>query len=428
MTTNYSNKDSFLKYLATQAQLREGPPAAERVLRAVFDHAQDPGAEALTERVLARIARLPVPVIVAMRRELEQADVLEPGLSIQMTPAARQTLAESWGWQPPEQAAFVSPAPRQAQASAGRSPEPQASQLCQTCGGTGIVPTGPQWDSVLEGLQKHFLGKPRRVQAGGKARNQPTVDANLRRAALLHEYGTLAGKDVLVLGEDVTLAAAIALAGKALSPSGRLARRLVALHADDKVLRQLRDIAVSEGLIIGLVTHDIRRQLMPDLQGEFDTVFVDPPQTYEGVLVALSRAIDAVNSEGLIFLSYSSENPADLLEVQRMISEAGLIVAQATPGFDLYTADTAGRRDLYVLRVTEDTVPLIEGNYSEEITGERRSYACTNCGRQLTVGGDATGRFATLPDLEQSGCPTCGNRTFRLIEGHPRSGNGDGEG
>ena len=424
MPTDYSNKDRFLKNLAKQVQLREGPPAAERVLRAVFDHAQDPGADALTERVLARIARLPVPVVVAMRRELEQAEVLEPGLSIQMTPAARQTLAEGWGWQPPEQAAFVSPAPRPAQTSASRSPEPHASQLCQACGGTGVVPSGPQWDAVLESLQKHFLGKPRRVQARGKASNQPTVDTNLRRVALLHEYGALAGKDVLVLGEDVTLAAAIALAGKSLSPSGRLARRLVALHADDKVLRQLRDVAVSEGLIIGLVTHNIRRQLMPDLQGEFDAVFVDPPQTYEGTLVALSRAIDAVNSEGLIFLSYGSENDADLLEVQRTISEAGLIVAQATPGFDRYST---GSRDLYVLRVTEDTIPLIEGDYIDEITGERQTYACTACGRQLTVGGDATGRFATLADLEQSGCPTCGNRTFRLIEGHVRRGNGDGD-
>jgi predicted methyltransferase/DNA-directed RNA polymerase subunit RPC12/RpoP len=423
MPSNYSDKDSFLNDLARRVQLRGGPQDAERVLRAIFEHEQEPGADALTERVLARIARMPVPVIAAIRRELERAEVLEPGLSIQMTPAARQTLAEAWGWQPLQQTAFLSPAPRPPRAEEGRTQEPQVSQLCRVCSGTGVAPSGPQWDAVLEGLQKHFLGKPRKVSTGGKSRSQPTPDTNLRRAALMHEQGALAGKDVLVMGEDVTVAAAVALAGKALSPSGRLARRLVALHSDDKVLRQLRDIAVSEGLLIGLVTHDIRRPLMPDLQGEFDTVFVDVPQTYAGTVLALSRAIDAANVEGTLFLSYGSEQTGDLLEVQRAILEAGLLISQIIPGFDQYST---GSRDLYVLHVTEDSMPLVEGDYTEEISDERQTYACTNCGRQLTVGAEVGGRFATLTDLEEAGCPTCGGHTFTLIPAHHPGGNGLG--
>ncbi|MEA2575940.1 MAG: N4-bis(aminopropyl)spermidine synthase [Chloroflexia bacterium] len=422
MPSSYSDKDRFLEGLARQVQLRGGAPDAERVLRAIFEHEQEAGADAMTERVLARIVRMPVPVVAAIRRELEQAEVLEPGLSIQMTPAARQTLAEEWGWQPLQQTAFLStpPAPRSEKVQPQQT---QVSQLCATCDGTGIAPSGPQWDAVLEGLQKHFPGKPRKVPAGGSARNQPTPDTNLRRAALMHEQNALAGKDVLVIGDDVTLAAAIALAGKALSPSGRLSRRLVALHSDDKVLRQLRDIAVGEGLIIGLVTHDLRRPLMEDLQGEFDTVFVDAPQGYAGVVLAVSRAIDAANAEGTIFLSYGSEQPADLLEVQRAILEAGLLIAQVIPAFDRYST---GSRDLYVLRMTEDTLPLVEGDYTEEFSDERQTYACTLCGRQLTVGGEASGRFATLHDLEEAGCPTCGGRTFTPILGHPRGGNGVG--
>lgn len=41
---------------------------------------------------------MPVPVIVVIRRELETSGILEPGLSIQMTPTARANLAEQWGW------------------------------------------------------------------------------------------------------------------------------------------------------------------------------------------------------------------------------------------------------------------------------------------------------------------------------------------
>ncbi|HEX8219272.1 MAG TPA: bis-aminopropyl spermidine synthase family protein [Chloroflexia bacterium] len=423
MPGSYSNKDRFLEELAARVQLRGGAQDAERVLRAIFEREQDGGAEALTERVLARIARMPVPVIAAIRRELEQSEMLEPGLSIQLTPAARQAMAEEWGWQPLQQTAFLSPAPRPPRTEDRRIEGPEVGQVCRACEGTGVAPSGPQWDAVLAGLQKHFLGKPRKVSTGGKARNQPTPDTNLRRAALLHEQGALAGKDVLALGEDVTVAAAVALAGKALSPSGRLARRLVALHSDDKALRQLRDIAVGEGLIIGLVTHDLRRPLMADLQGEFDTVFVDAPPTYAGAVLALSRAIDAANVEGTIFFSYGSERQGDLLEVQRAILEAGLLIAQVSPGVDRYSN---GSRDLYVLRLTEDSLPLVEGDYTEEISDERQTYACTNCGRQLTVGADVGGRFATLPDLEEAGCPTCGGHTFTLIPAHHPGGNGSG--
>lgn len=423
MSEDYSDKDRFLVDIARRVQLRGGLGDAERVLRAIFEHDQESGADALTERVLARIVRMPVPVITAIRRELERAGVLEPGLSIQLAPAARQTLAEGWGWQPLQQAVFASLSSRPVRAEEGRSAEPQVSQVCETCGGTGIAPTGPPWDAVLSGLQKHFLSKPRKVTVGGRAKSQPTPDTNLRRAALLHEHGALAGKDVLVIGEDVTVAAAVALLGKALSPSGKLARRIVALHSDDKALRLLRDIAVSEGLLIGLVTHDLRRPLMPDLQGEFATVFVDPPQTYAGVVLALSRAVDAANVEGTIFLSYGSGHPGDLLEVQRAILEAGLLISQVIPDFDQYST---GSRDLYVLGMTEDSMPLVEGEYTEEISEERQMYACTQCGRQLTVGADVGGRFATLTDLEEAGCPTCGGRSFALIPGHHPGGNGLG--
>ncbi|MDQ3928173.1 MAG: bis-aminopropyl spermidine synthase family protein [Chloroflexota bacterium] len=423
MPGSYSDQDRFLQDLARQVQLRNGTQDAERVLRAIFEHEQEPGAEALTERALARIVRMPVPVVAAIRRALERAEVLEPGLSVQMTPAARRTLGEEWGWQPLQQAAFVSPPPRATRSEEGRTHEPQVSQLCRTCGGTGVAPSGPQWDAVMSGLQKHFLGKARKVSAGGKPRSQPTPDTNLRRAALLHEMGALAGKDVLVMGDDVTLAAAVALAGKALSPSGRLARRLVALHSDDKALRQLRDIAVGEGLIIGLVTHDLRRPLMPDLQGEFDTLFVDAPQTYAGAVLALSRAIDAANAGAAIFFSYGSDGPGDLLEVQRSILEAGLLISRVAPGFDQYST---GSRDLYVLRATEETLPLVEGDYTGETGDEPQTYVCTQCGRQLTVGAKVGGRFATLTDLEEAGCPTCGGRTFTPIRGHQTGGNGVG--
>lgn len=454
MARDYSNKDRFLKDVAKRVQLREGPEGAERVLRAIFEHEHDPGAGALTERVLSRLTRMPVPVIVAIRRELEIFGILEPGLSIQMTPKARTTLAERWGWfagdsaaqsefeappaaveLPQPMSAPIAPAQPPARPTTLVQPTPAVdaeSQLCRVCGGTGIAPMGAAWEAVRAGLQQHFAGKPRKVSPGVAAEGRPTPETNLRRAAFMHEQGALAGKDVLVMGDDTSVAAALALTGKALSPNGRLVRRIVALHSDERALRRLRDIAVIEGMIIGLVTYDLRQPLMPDLQGDFDTVFLDPPPGYAGLILGLSRAVDALRPEGggRIFLSYTRPEPDELLEAQRAMLEAGLVIGQVLPGFDAYSN---GPHDLYLLHATEDSMPLIEGDYHEaeeplenDIQAVRQTYACTSCGRQLAVGGEAGVQFPNAAALEQAGCPTCGNHTFKLISSHAPGGNGTG--
>jgi predicted methyltransferase len=237
---------------------------------------------------------------------------------------------------------------------------------------------------------------------------------------------------VLVLGDDDSVSAAVALAGKALSPTGKLARRVVALDTDDRILTHLRDIAVSEGVIVGLVRHDLRHPLHRDLQGQFDTVSTDPAYTLPGLTLFLSRAIEATKREGgRIFLSYGHRSPDEQLEVQRAIADMGLMVEQLIPGFNQYVGAgvLAGVSDLYMLRVTENSEALIEGEYEGPLyTGQMnptlRTYACTECGTQIAVGGEAGGQYPTIEALKEAGCPACGGHSFRLISKRSTGGNG----
>jgi DNA-directed RNA polymerase subunit RPC12/RpoP len=100
----------------------------------------------------------------------------------------------------------------------------------------------------------------------------------------------------------------------------------------------------------------------------------------------------------------------------------GLVIERLIPNFNEYVGAgvLAGVSDLYVLRATEASRPLIEGEYVGSIyTGQvrptLRRYACTECGTQVTVGGEAGGRYATIEALKQAGCPQCGSRGFRLV-------------
>src|SRR5919201_744997 len=199
---DFSDRAGLLKRIAERAQLREGSQGVESVLRAIFRAQHDLSMEPLTGRALARIVRLPVPVITAVRRELEKEGVVEPGPHIRLTRAADQALGEGWGWS--------------AAAAGGES-----QVACAACGGTGIAPSGPQWERVLAALRRHFEDNPHVDVTLDQSHCTP--ETNLRRVAYMHEHGALAGKDLLVLGDDDSTSAAVALAGREVSPTRRLA-------------------------------------------------------------------------------------------------------------------------------------------------------------------------------------------------------------
>jgi predicted methyltransferase len=411
-------KSTLLKTVAEKAQLREGAQGVEDALRAIYRAQAETDGEPLTARALARIVRLPVPVVTALRRELEKAGVVEPGPHITLTSEAYRTLSEEWGWG----------------VSAGETGGAKNSVICETCGGTGVAPSGPQWEAVLAALRRHFKGNPRVDVALDQSHCTP--ETNLRRVALMYEQGALAGKHVLVLGDDDSVSAAVAIAGKVLSPGGKLARRVVAVDTDNRILTHLRDIAVAEGVLIGLVRHDVRKPLPRDLQGEFDTVSTDPPYTLPGLKLFLSRAVEAVKPDGgRIYLHFGHRPPEEQVEVQKAIADMGLVIEQLVSNFNEYVGAgvLAGVSDLYVLNVTEDAVPLILDEYTGPIyTGQvrptLRMYACTNCGSQVTVGGEAGGQFATIEKLKEVGCPTCGEHEFRLVSKRQAGSNGSGNG
>jgi predicted methyltransferase len=408
-----TDKDNLLTMVAGRSQLREGAAGVEEVLRIVYRAQHTAGTQPLTARALARAVRLPVPVVTAVRRELEKAGVLDPGPYLVLTADADQALTDDWGW---------ATLPRSAPSAQSQAHDHPEGVVCPTCGGLGIAPSGGIWPALLDALQRHFAGNPGVDVTLDQSHCTP--ETNVRRTALMYEEGALAGKNVLVLGDDDSVSLAIALAGKALSPSGKLARRTVALDTDERILRHLAAAAAQEGVAIETVQHDVRTPLPADLKAAFDTVSTDPPYTLPGLELFLSRAVDALKpAGGRIYLHFGHRPPDEQVQVQRIIAGMGLVIERLVPGFNEYVGAgvLAGVSDLYVLSANAGSAPAITGDFTAPIyTGQLhptlRTYACTTCGTEFTVGGDAQGRFATIEALKQAGCPTCGAHTFRLVK------------
>ncbi|MDQ6694804.1 MAG: bis-aminopropyl spermidine synthase family protein [Chloroflexota bacterium] len=320
---NLADKDGLLRSVASAAKLREGPSGVEQLLRALLRATQEQGAAQLTLRILARMTRMPAPVVASACIALRDAGVLAPGPALLFTPGGLRAM-QQWGWATSEHAA-------------------QPGVACVPCEGTGVNPQGPGWADLLGKLRLHNLG------------TDASPESALRLVALMHENGALAGKDLLVMGEDVHPAVAVALAGRALSSSGRLTRRTVALHPDERLLTRLRDIAVSEGAIIGLVKHDPARSLPDDLHGEFTTLVADAPISLRGLVLLLSRVVEAARpDDARLFLLYSPEYPDERLDAQRAMLDMGFVVERLISRFQAGANGTA--KDLYVLSVTGDAL------------------------------------------------------------------------
>jgi predicted methyltransferase len=330
MRLDLTNKQDFLKLMSERVMLREGPVGVENVLKVLFVSYNKPGETPMDERVLARISRLPVPVVSALCKEFANIGLLSHGLPLRLDEAAVRLMSERWGWSSTSGSSAGG-----AVASTGSVRRETA--RCANCEGTGVVPSQQTWGSVLEGLRLHNLTS--------------APETLVRMVALMHEDGAMFGKDVLVLGGSGAVAGAVALAGKALSPTGRLVRRVVFVDPQERNLVQMRDVAEREGTIIGLVRHDLRAPLPQDLREEFETIVVTSGDDMDDLVAMVGRASEAVKEKGRVYLLCPPLRGEEKLDAQREMVEAGLAFERAVPRFDSHPG---AEMDLYVLGMVDD--------------------------------------------------------------------------
>lgn len=370
----------LLDDVASAVNLQEGPEGVAQVLRVVGSSGR------LPLRDVARAAHLPVPVLAAARRELEARGVLLRDGGLTLSPLGATLLDELGG--------------------------PWSSPACPECSGGGVV-VSERYHPVLHALERLWEGRPEVDVRLDQSYALPA--SNLRRCLYALDRGALLGKRVLFLGDDDAGSIAVALLARELGSRARV----TALDIDTRVLEYLHASAEAEGLDVRLVEHDARQPLPPELLGEYDTVFTDPPYTLPALELFLSRALQAVGEEGgkHVFLSFGRRPPADAIRVGRALAHMGLAVAEVRSGFNTYEGASvlAGTSDLYHLvsaQGARGSVPgrLEGGIYTGELRPTKRVYTCLSCDTPYKVG---IGRvWPTIEALKRAGCPKCGKHRF----------------
>ncbi len=387
--------ESVVTDVASAVRLAEGAAGVSDILRVIAR------TEPVPVREVSRLAELPVPVVAAVCNELRSRGVLARARPVQLTPAGREILG------------------------GGRAGRPELDGTCPCCDGRGLV-----IPAVLRDLEAS-LGP---VAAGAPAvrpeldQSHCTVATKIRRVLRMHEAGTLAGQRILLLGDDDLVSVAIAglAAAARISPP---VRRLTVLDTDPAVLAWAGQQAAASGMTLQAVEHDLRQPLPSSLTGQFDVVCTDPPYTVAGARLFLSRAVSALQAPGShIFLSFGARRPQEMLSLQRLIADMGLVLRSLAPNFNEYLGAgiLGGTSHLYHLRTSPAARPLASGAYDGPLytadgrASPARPYRCAGCGGVHRVGPGAA--WPRIASLRSAGCPRCGSTTFRPMPLRPAPG------
>jgi len=353
-----------LDAVAAAVDLSEGPAAIHDVVYAIRQR------EPVSVRALSRATELPVPIVSAICNELRRRGIVSEQRPVRLTSAGR-SLAGA----------------RTAPLRLGQDVLDEMRRACQ--GGPG---------ARVELDQVHC-----------------TYETKLKRIEFLDETGALAGRRVLLLGDDDLMSVALAVvAGHA-----DLGVRAVAVvDVDRPLLDFIRDALRDAPFPVDVVEHDLRDPL-PERLHEFDTVFTDPPYTSAGATVFLSRAAEAVTGAAgrHVFLAYGARRPEDMLSAQGAIAALGFVVRRLERNFNEYVGAGAlgGTSHLYHLTSTRATKPTLDAAYrgplyTGDFSAPMRLYRCTRCGAQHRVG--RAQRFASIAALKAVGCRRCGHHAL----------------
>lgn len=379
----------ILEHVALATSLREGPEGVARVLRAVHT------AERIPLKELSRVVKLPVPVLAAVRRELEKAELMDRQGGLLLSAAGRRFVEQELGL------------------------TTRHDPTCATCGGRRVV-IGEVFREAVDTIERYLATMPTVDVTLDQA--FPTAETSVRRALYLYQSGALEGRRVILLGDDDLMSVSAALLARSLG-SDRLARRITVLELDPRILEVLEGASEREGLGLEIRPHDLRDPLPKDLRGEFDVFETDPPYTRSGVRLFVSRGVEALApGRGLQgFLSLGARDPDEHLGIHRDLLEMGLVLTDLIPSFNEYQGSSllGGTSQILRLETTLETAPALAGERYEEAiyTGEssptRRLYRCLGCGQEIPVGqGEGV---VTVEALKEAGCPGCQKGRFQLV-------------
>jgi predicted methyltransferase len=281
---------------------------------------------------------------------------------------------------------------------------------CSDCLEQGYVLEANEYEEVLAILHKYsqMRGKPDTTIDQSFATPETSV---LRVLYMNHKFDLTRRNFVFIGDSDLTCLALALMVSEDY--------KITVFDIDSKLEDIIKLANKEHNLSIEFVNHDLRKPIPDQYLNKFHCAITDPPYTRNGNYLFLSRGIDLLsdNKDSVIYLSFGTKTPREMIKVQQDITELGCIITDILPKFNKYVGaqKLGGVSTLYRLSVISESKSKLKGDFDESIyTGEHiktmRLYRCKNCHTEIPVGYEQ--EYSTIEALKSKGCPSCGEYIF----------------
>lgn len=187
----------------------------------------------------------------------------------------------------------------------------------------------PEYKEILEIIKELY----KRVNPQYQYDQAPLVpEAAVYKVAYGIEKGDFTGKDVVCIGDDDLTSVILALSG--------VPGNVLALDIDKYLLETIEEYSEKNRLRIDTREHDLCKPVPENLKGRFDVFITEPPDTVTGISLFVSRGVELLKeSPGMIGycgISLTACPPQGLLEIQKNLTNMGLLITDRIPKYSDY--------------------------------------------------------------------------------------------
>jgi predicted methyltransferase len=200
-------------------------------------------------------------------------------------------------------------------------------ETCPTCLGKRIIPRA-KFKEVLSEFKRIVEKRPRPILDffQGHMLEQDVI----ARVTLMHYYGDLDRKDIVLIGDDDLLSIALALTG--------LPSSILVLDIDARIGEFIGSVNLEYGFSIEFRKYNVADPLPAEFHGKFDVFSSEPLETLSGLKAFLCRGATCLkmNGVGYFGLTLYEASLKKWLAVQRLLTGMNCVITDIIQGFSVY--------------------------------------------------------------------------------------------
>lgn len=326
----FGDPETFFQKIAQNCDLREGANGIYRVIFEMFRRQE----EKVSNKNLARIVRIPVPVLSAVRGELVKAEFLKTK-SLFSSQAIEWIQSElNLKFTQNFFAKFIS-----------------ASTLSLT----------QNYLDYFDPVIKYLNTRPSPEYKYDQSRS--TSDTVIKRALLMLKNGDVEGKRIVILGDDDGVSIALGFL--------HCAKEIFVIDIDSRILNFIDDFSSQNNLTSILHTQlwDIRTTLPQQWWQKYDTFETDPPYTVTGFKLFLNQATNLLSLRpgGRGYISFGAKTPFETWACQQHLITSGYAIDEFLQNYNRYHGATllGNTSNMYVISSVQQKRRIFETKQSE---------------------------------------------------------------